>query len=101
VELRIGSSDRLRIVSRPGRLTIEVRGLLDAVVVKAMAAVLASLDRRAVRVEIDLDSLAGHTDDGIAALPGLAESGCDLTYTATSAPGRAALLASAFAGPAT
>lgn len=95
MELHIGNSERIRILSRPDRMRIEVRGVLDAVVVKAISAILAAADDRDTPVELDLGGVHGHTDGGVAALARLVElDRAPLTYRAASQTGQAALLAS-------
>ncbi|MFP5319823.1 MAG: hypothetical protein ACLGI2_16210 [Acidimicrobiia bacterium] len=90
MEIRIGTSDRLFVSSRRNALVITVRGVLDAVVVKAVAAIVAAKGDADVTVDVDLHSITGHTDGGVAALAGLAGSQA-ITYRAGSEAAQAVL----------
>ncbi len=91
MEMCLGSSDRLFVRSRRELMTIKVAGVLDAVVVKAVGAVLAASADHHSSVEIDLDAIVDHTDTGVAALAQLVRSHAAVTYRAASEPAQAAL----------
>lgn len=85
-------TDRLCISSRTDRLVIEPRGLLDAGVVRAVAAVLSAEDGHRP-IEIDLSRLEGHTGGAAASLARLVGGDRAVAYRARSEAGQQALLA--------
>lgn len=91
MEIRIGTSDRLIVSSRRDALMITVRGLLDAIVVKAVAAIVAAKGDAEVTVDIDLGAITGHTDGGVAALADLGDVDQAITYRAGSEAAQAVL----------
>jgi len=74
-------------------MTIEVRGNLDSLVVKAIVAVLSAADGKDANVEIDLSTIDGHDNGGVAALAEVAAGERAITFRAHSERGQAALLA--------